>query len=316
LSQVIQQAEKEVVRPEQVIELGGLGDRDRLQKITELVKAQVMESLGMEPNVAVDLHQGFFDMGMDSIISVELRNNLQRLLGNQVSLSPTFAFDYPSINESSEAINSLFSVTSISEMVETRTYELEPIAVIGMSCRFPKTASSPEAFWELLYEGVDGTSEIPKQRWDIDAYYDPDPDVVGKMSTRRGGFVKDIDLFDADFFGISPNEAKLMDPQQRLVLEVSWEALERACIAPADLKGSLTGVFIGVSNNDYGDLILKSQSTSNLNLYFSTGMFMNAISGRLSYILGLQGPSMVMDTACSSSLVSVHQACESTHPEI
>ncbi|MDQ2995392.1 MAG: polyketide synthase, partial [Pseudomonadota bacterium] len=148
-------------------------------------------------------------------------------------------------------------------------------------------------------------------RWDINEYYDPDPNTPGKMNTRRGGFIDHIDLFDAEFFGISPREAEFIDPQQRLLLEVSYEAIERAGIAPQSLTGSRTGVFVGVSFNDYSNLIIQSKQKNLLGPHFATGMALNATSGRISYTLGLRGPSEAIDTACSSSLVSLHNACSS-----
>ena len=182
----------------------------------------------------------------------------------------------------------------------------EPIAIIGVGCRFPR-ASSPEAFWELLRDGVDAVSEVPADRWDIDAYYDPDPEMPGKMYTRRGGFLdQSPTLFDAEFFGISPREAASMDPQQRLLLEVSWEALENAALAP-QLLTSRTGVFIGISNCDYANRFLKRDVTE-IDAYMSVGTSFSAAVGRLSYLLGLQGPCVALDTACSSSLVAVHLA--------
>ena len=181
----------------------------------------------------------------------------------------------------------------------------EPIAIIGMSCRFPG-ANSPEAFWELLRDGVDAIAEVPKARWDMDAYYDPDPNAPGKIYTKLGGFIEKVDQFDPQFFGISYREAASMDPQQRLLLEVGWEALERAGQVP----GGSTGVFVGITGSDYAELIKLSQGTQ-LDAYFATGNIFNAAAGRLSYIMGLTGPSMAIDTACSSSLVAIHLACQS-----
>ena len=187
----------------------------------------------------------------------------------------------------------------------------EPIAIIGLGCRFPGGANSPEAFWQLLHNGVDAITEVPSDRWNIDAYYDPDPDAPGKMYTRQGGFLNEVDKFDAHFFGISPREAISLDPQQRLLLEVSWEAMENAALSPAKLLGSETGVFVGVMENDYSKLNLQVDHFSNLDAYHVTGNHFSFTSGRISYILGLHGPSVALDTACSSSLVAVHLACQS-----
>ncbi|HLV34897.1 MAG TPA: type I polyketide synthase [Spirillospora sp.] len=183
-----------------------------------------------------------------------------------------------------------------------------PIAVIGMSCRFPGGADDPESYWEMLRSGVDAVTEVPASRWDIEAYYDPDPDAPGKMNTRWGGFLDQVDQFDPQFFGISPREAMSMDPQQRFLLEVAWEALERAGYAPDGLAGSLTGVFVGMCNNDYGNMMLGN--SDQIDLYLATGGASSVASGRLSYVLGLQGPSISIDTACSSSLVAVHLAVQ------
>jgi myxalamid-type polyketide synthase MxaB len=193
-------------------------------------------------------------------------------------------------------------------MERTRT---EPIAIIGMACRFPGGANDPEAFWKLLHDGVDGTSDVPANRWDADAYYDPDPNAPGKMYVRRSGFVDDIDQFEPQFFGISPREAVSMDPQQRLLLEVAWEALEYAGLIPGKLTGSQTGVFIGISTNDYSRLHLGSSDMSYIDPYMGTGTAFSVAAGRLSYTLGLHGPNIALDTACSSSLVGVHLACQS-----
>jgi len=187
----------------------------------------------------------------------------------------------------------------------------EPIAIVGIGCRFPGGAIDPDTFWRLLSDGVDAISEVPPDRWDIDAYYDADPDAPGKMSTRWGGFLENVDQFDPDFFGISTREAATLDPQQRLLLEVTWEALERAGYAPERLFGSSTGVFVGIGSFDYMQLQLQRQDASLIDAYLATGGCHSVASGRLSYVLGLQGPSVSVDTACSSSLVGVHMACQS-----
>ena len=195
----------------------------------------------------------------------------------------------------------------VEELERQRT---EPIAVIGIGCRFPGGVSNPDTYWQLLQDGVDAISEVPADRWDVDAYYDADPDAPGKMHTRHGGFVRDIDRFDPQFFGIAPREAIKMDPQQRLLLEAGWEALEHAGQAPDTLAGSRTGVFLGLSSNDYVQL-LREASPDDLDAYNLTGNAANFAAGRISYLLGLQGPSLTIDTACSSSLVAVHLACQS-----
>ncbi|MGK7876652.1 MAG: SDR family NAD(P)-dependent oxidoreductase [Xenococcaceae cyanobacterium] len=196
------------------------------------------------------------------------------------------------------------------EAIESAKNEL--IAIIGMGCRFPGNANDPETFWQLLCDGVDAITEVPAQRWEIDAYYDSDEDAPGKIYTPCGGFLPNIDQFEPEFFGISPREATSMDPQHRLLLEVSWEALENAGADPSKLKGSPTGVFVGISQNDYNRLRLENPSQDkHISIYDATGNGLCFASGRLSYILGLQGPSMAIDTACSSSLVAVHLAIQS-----
>ena len=185
----------------------------------------------------------------------------------------------------------------------------EPIAIVGMACRLPG-APDTDAFWRLLHGGVDAISEIPRDRWDVDALYDPDPEAPGRIATRWGGFLPSIDGFDAAFFGISPREATSMDPQQRLLLEVAWEALEDAGQSPDRLAGTATGVFVGICNSDYIQLLIERGAES-FDMYMSTGSAHSVTSGRLSYLLGLQGPSVSVDTACSSSLVAFHLACQS-----
>ena len=187
----------------------------------------------------------------------------------------------------------------------------EPIAIIGMGCRFPGGVDNPERFWELLHMGVDAITEIPLARADLREFYDPNPEIPGKMYFRHGGFLPTVDGFDPEFFGISPREATGMDPQQRLLLEVAWEALERAGQNPETLVGSLTGVFIGIMNLDYMRLQTMSTDFTGIDPYFGTGNGTSFLSGRLSYILGLQGPSLALDTACSSSLIALHLACQS-----
>ncbi|MBD1836177.1 type I polyketide synthase [Cyanobacteria bacterium FACHB-472] len=184
----------------------------------------------------------------------------------------------------------------------------EPIAIIGIGCRFPGGSNDPDAYWQMLRNGVDAIADIPQDRWDIDAHYDPDPNVPGKMYVRSGAFLEQVDEFDPQFFGIAPREAISMDPQQRLLLEVSWEALENAGFAPDKLVGSQTGVFVGIMNLDYFQL---NSAPSLIDAHTATGNAFSVASGRLSYTLGLQGPSVAIDTACSSSLVAVHLACQS-----
>ncbi len=185
----------------------------------------------------------------------------------------------------------------------------DPIAIIGMSCRFPGGANSPEEFWQTLISGRNVISDIPASRWNKHEYYDADKDTPGKMHTMRGGFMDvPVDHFDPSFFNISPKEATSMDPQQRILLELSWEALEYAGINPATIRGSDTGVFIGVSSNDYGNMCVHD-NINHVTSYSLTGNCYSALAGRISFIMGLEGPSLAIDTACSSSLVSIDNAC-------
>ncbi|MCP5327332.1 MAG: SDR family NAD(P)-dependent oxidoreductase [Sinobacteraceae bacterium] len=186
----------------------------------------------------------------------------------------------------------------------------EPIAIVGIGCRFPGDADTPEKYWKLLRDGVDAVTEVPGDRWDIDALYDPDPEAPGKMSTRWGGFIGPVDGFDAHFFGISPREAQSMDPQQRLVLETAWRALEHAGISPPRLEGSRTAVYLGLSAGDYYQL-LREAGSRGFDAYTASGTAHSIASGRLSYVLGLRGASVSIDTACSSSMVAIHHAVQS-----
>ncbi len=184
----------------------------------------------------------------------------------------------------------------------------EPIAIIGMGLRFPGGVVDAASFERLLWSGADAVTGIPPERWSLDAYYAEDPDEPGRMTTRFGAFLDGVDRFDAEFFGISPREAETMDPQQRLVLEVAWEALEDAGRAPRSLAGSRTGVYLGIANSDYGRALFERREM--IDTYFSTGNALSVAAGRVSYLLGLQGPAMSVDTACSSSLAAVHLACQ------
>ena len=201
------------------------------------------------------------------------------------------------------------------EAAQTRVAQLEraanePIAVVGIGCRVPG-GDDPAGFWELLQGGEDMVSPTPSARWDADALYDPNPEVSGRIAARNAGYLRGpVDEFDAEFFGIAPREAVGMDPQQRLLLEVSWEALENAAQPPDQLERSRTGVYFGLCASDYANLQLKCDDPKLLDAHFTSGIAHSVASGRLSYLLGLQGPALTIDSACSSSLVAVHLACQ------
>nr|WP_110808534.1 type I polyketide synthase [Mycolicibacterium iranicum] len=285
--------------------------QQRKRLLTDYVREAVAEVTRVD---AAEIREdaGFFDLGMDSLMAVELRRRIEAGLGADIPV--TLVMDHPRISDVTEYL--LGDVLGLNEQSrsttqpasERATHTDEPIAIVAVSCRFPG-APDPEAFWEVLSGGVDAIGEIPEDRFDIDDFYDPDPDAPGKTYTRFGGFLDGIDGFDPEFFGISPREAVWIDPQQRLVLETVWEGLERAGYAPAALRGSRTGVFVGVAANEYAHL-LATESVDKIEPYFITGNAINAISGRVAFALGLEGPAVAVDTACSSSLVAVHQACQ------
>ncbi len=278
--------------------------RDAVAEVTRVDAAEIREDAG------------FFDLGMDSLMAVELRRRIEQGVGREVPV--TLVMDHPRLSDATDYL--LGEVLGLAEqvsptsgrpasMVSARTNE--PIAIIAVSCRFPG-APDPEAFWDVLSGGVDTIGEVPEDRFDIDEFYDPDPDAPGKTYSRFGGFLDGIDGFDPEFFGISPREAVWIDPQQRLMLETVWEGLERAGLSPAALRGSRTGIFTGVAANEYAHL-LSAESIDKIEPHFITGNALNAISGRVAFALGLEGPAVAVDTACSSALVAVHQACQALH---
>ena len=194
------------------------------------------------------------------------------------------------------------------QLAEAEESRREPIAIVGMGLRFPGGACDAESFARNLWSGADAVTEIPADRWSLDVHYAADPDAPGKMMTRHGAFLKQLDKFDAEFFGIAPREAVSMDPQQRLVLELAWEALEDAGCAPFSLAGTRAGVYLGIANGDYGRALFAHPDL--IDPYFSTGNAFSVAAGRVSYHLGVHGPSIALDTACSSSLVALHLACQ------
>ncbi|MBI4587682.1 MAG: acyltransferase domain-containing protein, partial [Candidatus Rokubacteria bacterium] len=252
----------------------------------------------------LDVREPFASYGLDSVRAVGLSGELEQWLGRR--LSPTLLYDYPTIEALARHL--VGESDPLESAVGHPGMNREPIAIIGIGCRFPG-ASGPDAFWRLLREGVDAIREVPADRWDLRAFYDPDPSVPGKMNTRWGGFLERVDQFDYRFFGISPREAARIDPQHRLLLEVAWEALEEAGLAAERLAGSPTGVFIGISTNEYGRIQLSDPAL--IDAYAGTGNALSIAANRISYAFDLRGPSMGVDTACSSSLVAIHLACQS-----
>ena len=193
----------------------------------------------------------------------------------------------------------------------TRDRTLEPVAIVGMSCRFPGGANSPDGLWQLLTNGISAISEVPPDRWHLPRFYHPDPSIPGRSYARWGGFIEDVEGFDARFFGISPREAAKADPQQRLMLEVAYAALEDAGISLENIAGTNSGVFVGISTYDYGGMQSSLSEITGIDAYTNLGSALCIAANRISYFLNLHGPSLAVDTACSSSLVAVHLACQS-----
>ncbi|WP_051317073.1 type I polyketide synthase [Ectobacillus panaciterrae] len=252
----------------------------------------------------IDLEEPFVNFGLDSAEAVVLSGDLSEWLDQK--LSPTIVWDYPTIESLSRYLveNSHKQFTNAFSAASSE----EPIAIVGLASRFPGASNETE-FWNLLKKGIDAISEIPRDRWDNEVFYDKDLDAPGKMTTKWGGFIKDIDCFDASFFNITPREADCMDPQQRILLEVAWEAIENSGYSPSELAKSLTGVFIGISTNDYSRLQIAN--SSDVDAYTAIGNATNMAANRLSYFFDFKGPSVAVDTACSSSLVAVHLSCQS-----
>jgi acyl transferase domain-containing protein/NADP-dependent 3-hydroxy acid dehydrogenase YdfG/acyl carrier protein len=278
-------------------QLAVLTDDQRERVLLALVRSRVAAVLGHASGEAIEPDRAFQDLGFDSLTAVELRNDLNTATG--LRLPATLVFDYPSARAVTLYLRDTFAGEDSEVVVPTQRVAAQaddPIAIVGMACRYPGGVTSPEELWQLVAGGTDAVGGFPEDRgWDLGRLYDPKPGTPNRSYTKDGGFFYDAAQFDAGFFGISPNEALAMDPQERLIMETSWEALERAGINATTLKGSSAGVFVGAMYHDYGKL------TSGGSL----------ISGRVAYSLGLQGPAVSVDTACSSSLVALHLACQS-----
>jgi myxalamid-type polyketide synthase MxaE and MxaD len=272
--------------------------------IEEWLAAKLSVRLGIEQR-EIDLQEPFASYGLGSTEAVSLAGELADWLGRD--LSPALVYEFPTIETLARHL-AASPAERAGEGGEERGANDQPIAIIGVGCRFPG-AGDPATFWQLLRNGVDAISEVPADRFDQQAFYDADPAIPGKMNTRWGGFLGQVDRFDADFFGISPREASRMDPQQRLLLEVTWEALQDAGQVPERLAGAAVGVFIGIATNDYGRL--QWNDLARIDAYAGTGNALSIAANRISYLFDFRGPSLALDTACSSSLVAVHLACNS-----
>ncbi|MEU7137728.1 SDR family NAD(P)-dependent oxidoreductase, partial [Streptomyces sp. NPDC046261] len=289
--------------------LTGLTTEERHELLLDVVRGQIAVVLGHTGVAEVDPAKAFQDLGFDSLTAVELRNRLGTVTG--LRLPATAVFDYPNANALvSFLLDELLGSEPAEALVPVRVLPPvadDPVVIVGMSCRYPGGVSSPEDLWRLVSEGVDAVGDFPADRgWDVESLYNPDPDHSGTVYTRSGGFLKEAGEFDPDFFGMSPREALATDSQQRLLLETTWEALERAGIDPVSLRGSQTGVFAGVMYNDYANLLSGPEFEG----YQGSGSAGSVASGRVSYTFGFEGPAVTVDTACSSSLVGMHLAAQ------
>ncbi|MEV5504793.1 beta-ketoacyl synthase N-terminal-like domain-containing protein, partial [Nonomuraea fuscirosea] len=290
-------------------QLAALPEPERDELLLKLVKAQVAVVLGHSGTDSVSAQRVFTEIGFDSLTAIELRNKLNAATG--LRLPSTLVFDYPTplalAGHLKERLLGAAPAAASSTPATAQTDE--PIAIVGMACRLPGGANTPEALWRMLMDEGEGISPFPADRgWDLERLFDADPGKRGTSYVKHAGWLHDAGDFDAEFFGMSPREALATDPQQRLMLEVAWETLERAGIDPAGLKGSDTGVFIGATATGYATG--PGRLPEDVEGYLVTGTSISVTSGRISYTLGLQGPAVTVDTACSSSLVALHLACE------
>ncbi|MFJ9960515.1 type I polyketide synthase, partial [Streptomyces avermitilis] len=291
--------------------LMGRSRSEQEEELLSLVRIHSAAVLGRDDSEAIPPGRLFRDLGFDSLAAVELRNHLAAQ--TELALPTTLVFDYPSPTKLAQFLLSEiaeFQPDNSTPLPRPRAELDEPIAIVGMACRFPGGVTSADDFWDLISSEQDAIGGFPTDRgWDLDTLYDPDPDHPGTCYTRNGGFLYDAGHFDAEFFGISPREALAMDPQQRLLLETAWETIEHAGINPHTLHGTPTGVFTGTNGQDHAAHI--RQAPSGTEGFVLTGAATSIASGRISYILGLEGPAVTLDTACSSSLVALHLACQS-----
>ncbi|MFF3625591.1 SDR family NAD(P)-dependent oxidoreductase, partial [Streptomyces sp. NPDC002467] len=289
--------------------LRGLGEKQRETLIADLICRHTADVLEYDASEVIDPALPFKELGHNSLSSVELRSRLAADLG--VALPSSLVYDYPTpLVLARHIVTALLGTTDELDLPDAASGSDEPLAIVGMACRYPGGVVSPEGLWQLVAEGRDAIGAWPGNRgWDAEGLYDSERGLSGKTYARYGGFLHEADEFDAEFFGISPREALAMDPQQRLLLETAWEALERSGIVPQSLKGSRTGVFVGAMTQEYGTRL--AEPIAGTEGYLLTGNTASVASGRISYTLGLEGPAVTVDTACSASLVALHLAAQS-----